>query len=70
MTRAVLPNMIERQIGTSSILLQRCGCFDQRPTLGVMGPTESLMAEFANTTFGKVTALTSSTAATEMAKDL
>jgi 3-oxoacyl-[acyl-carrier protein] reductase len=76
MTRAVLPNMIERQIGDIINISSTAGLIGNALTsaysaskFAVMGLTESLMQEVRKHNI-RVTALTPSTVATEMAKDL
>jgi 3-oxoacyl-[acyl-carrier protein] reductase len=76
MTRAVLPNMIERQIGDIINISSTAGLSGNALTsaysaskFAVMGLTESLMQEVRKHNI-RVTALTPSTVATEMAKDL
>ncbi|WP_026708635.1 3-ketoacyl-ACP reductase [Flavobacterium frigidarium] len=75
-TRAVLPNMIERQTGDiiniSSTAGQRGNALTSAYSaskFAVLGLTESLMQEVRKHNI-RVTALTPSTVATEMAKDL
>jgi 3-oxoacyl-[acyl-carrier protein] reductase len=76
MTRAVLPNMIERQIGDIINISSTAGLSGNALTsaysaskFAVMGLTESLMQEVRKHNI-RVTALMPSTVATEMAKDL
>jgi len=75
-TRAVLPNMIERQIGDIINISSTAGLKGNPLTsaysaskFAVLGLTESLMQEVRKHNI-RVTALTPSTVATEMAKDL
>ncbi len=75
-TRAVLPNMIERQTGDIINISSTAGLSGNAMTsaysaskFAVMGLTESLMQEVRKHNI-RVTALTPSTVATEMAKDL
>ncbi|MFV8334591.1 3-ketoacyl-ACP reductase [Flavobacterium sp. RSP29] len=75
-TRAVLPNMIERQIGDIINISSTAGLSGNALTsaysaskFAVLGLTESLMQEVRKHNI-RVTALTPSTVATEMAKDL
>lgn len=76
MTRAVLPNMIERQTGDIINISSTAGLSGNALTsaysaskFAVLGLTESLMQEVRKHNI-RVTALTPSTVATEMAKDL
>jgi 3-oxoacyl-[acyl-carrier protein] reductase len=75
MTRAVLPNMIERQIGDIINISSTAGLSGNALTsaysakFAVMGLTESLMQEVRKHNI-RVTALTPSTVATKMAKYL
>jgi 3-oxoacyl-[acyl-carrier protein] reductase len=76
MSRAVLPNMIERQVGDIINISSTAGLSGNALTsaysaskFAVMGLTESLMQEVRKHNI-RVTALTPSTVATEMAKDL
>jgi len=75
-TRAVLPNMIERQTGDIINISSTAGLKGNALTsaysaskFAVLGLTESLMQEVRKHNI-RVTALTPSTVATEMAKDL
>ncbi|MFV8370314.1 3-ketoacyl-ACP reductase [Flavobacterium sp. LB2R40] len=75
-TRAVLPNMIERQMGDIINISSTAGLSGNALTsaysaskFAVLGLTESLMQEVRKHNI-RVTALTPSTVATEMAKDL
>ena len=75
-TRAVLPNMIERQTGDIINISSTAGLSGNALTsaysaskFAVLGLTESLMQEVRKHNI-RVTALTPSTVATEMAKDL
>jgi 3-oxoacyl-[acyl-carrier protein] reductase len=75
-TRAVLPNMIERQTGDIINISSTAGLKGNASTsaysaskFAVLGLTESLMQEVRKHNI-RVTALTPSTVATEMAKDL
>lgn len=75
-TRAVLPNMIERQTGDIINISSTAGLSGNAMTsaysaskFAVLGLTESLMQEVRKHNI-RVTALTPSTVATEMAKDL
>ncbi|MFV8371314.1 3-ketoacyl-ACP reductase [Flavobacterium sp. LB2P6] len=75
-TRAVLPNMIERQIGDIINISSTAGLSGNALTsaysaskFAVLGLTESLMQEVRKHNI-RVTAVTPSTVATEMAKDL
>lgn len=75
-TRAVLPNMIERQTGDIINISSTAGLSGNALTsaysaskFGVLGLTESLMQEVRKHNI-RVTALTPSTVATDMAKDL
>lgn len=76
MTRAVLPNMIERQTGDIINISSTAGLSGNALTsaysaskFAVLGLTESLMQEVRKHNI-RVTALTPSTVATDMAKDL
>jgi len=75
-TRAVLPNMIERQTGDIINISSTAGLKGNASTsaysaskFAVLGLTESLMQEVRKHNI-RVTALTPSTVATDMAKDL
>jgi 3-oxoacyl-[acyl-carrier protein] reductase len=75
-TRAVLPNMIERKMGDIINISSTAGLKGNASTsaysaskFAVLGLTESLMQEVRKHNI-RVTALTPSTVATEMAKDL
>lgn len=75
-TRAVLPNMIERQMGDIINISSTAGLSGNAVTsaysaskFAVLGLTESLMQEVRKHNI-RVTALTPSTVATDMAKDL
>ena len=75
-TRAVLPNMIERQIGDIINISSTAGLNGNALTsaysaskFAVLGLTDSLMQEMRKHNI-RVTALTPSTVATDMAKDL